>query len=309
MNQISMGAVIVTYNRLDKLKITLDCFEQNTRHPKYLLLIDNASTDGTVEFLQQWEKEESDYQRIVVYNDTNLGGSGGFYTALQKASTLDADWIWISDDDAWPRKDALEHAYAFLEGRKDIDEISAICGTVYNNGTIDLSHRKNMYPKKDRVQEVFCSEKLYQEPYFPLNCFSYVGTVINKSKLLEVGFTKKEYFIWWDDTEHSLRLAKAGKIYCVPSIGIDHNVAYAPEGEVSWKSYYGYRNMADMYRLHFPKICYTSYVARMRLRVIRNRIKKVNMAENDVIWDALRDCAKHQFGISPVYKPGWKPSK
>lgn len=50
---MQIGVVLVTFNRLEKLKIALESFENQTCSPKYLLVVNNASTDGTGDFLTQ----------------------------------------------------------------------------------------------------------------------------------------------------------------------------------------------------------------------------------------------------------------
>ena len=55
----SIGVVIVTYNRLEKLKLALKAYKDQVYEPKYVLVIDNNSTDGTGAFLEFWEKEDN----------------------------------------------------------------------------------------------------------------------------------------------------------------------------------------------------------------------------------------------------------
>jgi hypothetical protein len=102
----------------------------------------------------------------------------------------------VSDDDAFPENNALQIAEQYLEKYKAYSKnISAICGTVINKGEIDLAHRKNMISKGFNVIEQFIPKEKYQKESFELNCFSYVGTVINKKKIEEVGLTLKDYFL------------------------------------------------------------------------------------------------------------------
>ena len=70
--------MIVTFNRLEKLRKALVCFEQQEVVPVFLLIVDNHSTDGTIEYLQKWEKENGRFERRVLYLDANIGGSGGY---------------------------------------------------------------------------------------------------------------------------------------------------------------------------------------------------------------------------------------
>ncbi len=59
---MKIGAVVVTYNRLDKLKKALESFEKQLYLPAYVIVADNASTDGTAQYLRQWQKEEAGFE-------------------------------------------------------------------------------------------------------------------------------------------------------------------------------------------------------------------------------------------------------
>lgn len=304
---MKIGVIIVTYNRLDKLKKTLSVFSQQTVLPSYVLVVNNASTDTTGIFLQEWKDIDDGFDKYVITKEINSGGSGGFYTGLEAALKLGSNWIWVSDDDAFPEKDAIENASLFLDNyNSNLNEVSAICGQVINKGKIDLAHRKNMRCKGLNVVEEFLPEKEYEKQYFELNCFSYVGTIINKKKLAQVGLTNKDYFLWWDDTEHSLRLSKVGKIICVPAIKIHHNVSNG-NGDFTWKTYYGFRNMADLYKRHFPRICYEYFSFKLTCKTYVRDILGRDKEENKAIRCSLRDCRNGRFGIHELYKPGWKP--
>lgn len=304
---MKIGVVIVTFNRVEKLKTTLKLFAEQSMLPSYVLVVNNASTDTTCKYLQEWKQLNDGFNKFVITTEHNSGGSGGFYIGLEAAEKLDSDWIWVSDDDAFPEQDAIENASLFLNNHcSDLNEISAISGQVINKGKIDIAHRKIMFRKGLNVVEKFLPEEAYKQPFFELNCFSYVGTIINKRKLFEVGLTNKDYFLWWDDTEHSLRLSKVGKILCVPKIMIHHDVTNGT-GEFTWKTYYGFRNMADLYRRHFPRICYEYFTFKLTCKTYVRDVLGKDKEENKAIRCSLRDCRNRRFGIHEIYKPGWKP--
>ena len=60
-----LGCVVVTFNRLDKLKKALQAYEVATVLPLYIIVVDNNSTDGTQEYLDSWEKNQTETQKIV----------------------------------------------------------------------------------------------------------------------------------------------------------------------------------------------------------------------------------------------------
>ena len=210
---MKIGAVVVTYNRLDKLKKALKSFEDQQYLPAYVIVVNNASTDTTAQYLQQWQEKNAGFEKIILTMESNTGGSGGFYAGIKKAMEQEADWIWVSDDDAYLKEDALKQASDYLDGRTDLGEISAICGEIIKrNGEIDIKHGKCYYKKGIRICESILPVELYDKKEFEKGTFTYVGTIMNKKKLQEVGLPNKDYFIYWDDLEHGLRMAKVGKI-------------------------------------------------------------------------------------------------
>ena len=65
---LKIAAVIVTYNRLDKLKKALVSYESQSVKPQYIIVVNNASTDSTQEYLEKWKQQESGIVKI----DLNL---------------------------------------------------------------------------------------------------------------------------------------------------------------------------------------------------------------------------------------------
>lgn len=303
----NIGVVITTFNRIEKLKIALQAFDSQTIKPDYIVVVNNASTDATPALLEEWKKQSTDYEKYVITTERNLGGSGGFYTGLEFAQKQKSDWIWVSDDDAFPEKDALEVASNYITSH-NMDNISAICSSVINNGKYDFIHRVTWKPKLFTFDLEYSTLADYQKSEFEINSFSYVGAIINRKKMKKVGLTQKDYFIWCDDGEHSLRLSKVGKIICVPSIRVHHDVTESGEG-VSWKEYYGARNQLDQIRRNFPK---RYYYYRLCQTYLKSRIKLLshrgNRDRNLMTLKAIKDVRHNKFGIDDVYKPGWKPT-
>ena len=300
----SICVVIVTYNRLKLLKKAIEKFENQKLQPNIIIIVDNASTDGTHEFLDLWKEKESAFLKIVYHSPVNEGGSGGFRLGMEIAIKQSIDWIWLSDDDAFPEEDALLNASLFLQKRSN-ENISAICSQVINNGKIDTVHRRNCIQKGLQIKSINAEERLYSEECFQLNCFSYVGAIINKKKLEEAGLVKSEYFIRYDDTEHSLRLSKLGEIYCVPAIKVHHDVT-SDENALTWKTYYDYRNWINTIKRHFPWYCYLYYVYKLCKETIKIKFSHNRQVQYKLMKAAIHDGCCNRLGMHQVYKPGWK---
>lgn len=311
---MKIGVVVVTFNRLDKLKIALECYEKQTYKPSFILVYNNNSTDGTDLFLNDWQKECGAISKIVYNSKENIGGSGGFCRALEMSLKEEFDFVWIADDDAFPEDDC----FRLLSNTKITNDVGAVCSSVINNGDIDLVHRRIVKRGILDLREIPLPKSTYKDnERFYLNEFSFVGTAIRREVFDNCGFPKSEYFIWYDDTEYSLRVNEKYKIICVPAIKVNHNTSDCTD--IPWKMYYGIRNRLDMVYSHSSKFQFKKYFFRVKLQLIKDRflsMKIMKMCNKNVYKkrkvmlqirkDALNDFKHNKFGVSDKYRPGIK---
>ena len=301
---VNICAVIVTYNRLDKLKKALECYSLQQFLPKYVIVVNNASTDDTRFFLEAWKKKEEAFKKIVITSSENLGGSGGFYLGQKKALELDVDWIMLADDDAYPEP-------RYLLGMKDyitkhnVNELSIVCGKVLERGNCVNIHRTYLKNKWDRNFQEYIPLNYYNNDCFEPDFVSYVGILINRKKLEKAGLVNKDYFIWYDDTEHSYRLGKLGRIVCLPAFAMKHDVAEENK-MLSWKNFYGYRNNVDFLKNHFPIQC-PFIIAVLIMKTLLSTLHGKSFAEMKMRFVAIKDGLLGRLGKHDYYKPGWKP--
>lgn len=290
--------LVVTYNRLDKLKNSLRAYESQGLHPYKIIVVDNCSTDGTIEFLHKWEKIPHVCAKKVIYLDKNYGGSGGFYEGMKVVKGENLDWLWISDDDAYPDNDAFE-----LLGKKITEnpEYDVFCSSVYTDEGIDTSHRKIINSKIFPLG-VKADMSLYSLKGFDINIFSFVGSCINKRVLDTCGLPMKDFFIWFDDTEYSLRVNEKFKIMCVPSIRVFHDTIIEKEWRYSWKTYYGERNKLYTLKKHMPENEFKKYLMHYRLGMMKHFFTdhKYYLSQRD----GYTDFKKGITGVPEDHKPG-----
>ena len=102
-------AVVVTFNRLEMLQRQLQRLAEVPELDE-VLVVDNASTDGTGEWLRT--------QPVTAETlAENTGGAGGFSHGLERAVESGADLVWLMDDDGLPEPDCLK----LLLEREDLD--------------------------------------------------------------------------------------------------------------------------------------------------------------------------------------------
>ena len=99
---MTASLMIVSYNRLDLTKQTLDSLflEQNTQYPFRLIIIDNNSTDGTIDYLKSLSVSCKYLQDIhIQYNQSNLGIAVGRNQALVVANKFNDPYLSTADND------------------------------------------------------------------------------------------------------------------------------------------------------------------------------------------------------------------
>lgn len=307
---MKLSIVIVTFNRLEKLKKAISLYEQQTINGKIdyrLIVVNNCSTDGTTDFLNEWGKTESPFEKVIINTESNLGGAGGFYTGEKKALELGSDWVFVADDDAYPHKDMIEKFIEY-QSKHDCSNISAICAAVYKpNETVDLAHRL-LFKKLGLFKEESknCPIEFFNKDKFEFDLLSYVGPFINSNALKKVGLIEPKYFIYSDDTEHSLRLKKYGKIICVPCIKITHEAGGDQEKKpniTTWREYYLLRNRLNMHKRHHKLVALYAFIAQFRRLYLTNREKG---ERRKMLRTAFWDAYLNRLGKHKIYKPGWQ---
>lgn len=301
---MKIGAVVVTYNRLELLKECLQTFINQTRKPDYLIIVNNASTDGTEDYLNDWDKKNKQViNSIVINSNTNSGGSGGFYTGMKKAMELNVDWLWVSDDDAMLEDNIFSEMEKYIK-TSNLD-LSAVSTSVINNGQIDFDHRHRKTNQFIRYKFKPVPESEYKKNVFEIDAFSYVGTMMNVQKLKKVGLVNKGFFLWHDDKEHSWRLSEVGKLVCLPNLKVHHDVERIRYTEVSWKYFYGYRNDLLMLKQHCSK---RYYITKKLIMLVKGLMDK-DKNHLKIVKAAIKAADHNQLGLHPLYKPGWKSGK
>lgn len=242
----------------------------------------------------------------------NLGGSGGFYHGCREAVNLGADWILVSDDDAYPDSAIMVEFGKFLNQNKNRN-IAAVCSTVkHMDGTIDLGHRKK-YFFKYAIRPIFLPVSLdnYSKANFDIDLFSYVGTFLNAKALEKVGLCNDKYFIYYDDTEHSMRMGAWGEQICVPSIVFSHDDGYGQAKEqkdilMTWRDYYDIRNKINMFLRHNKLVAFFWVISRIIMSFIKFPL---NFECQKLYLTAISDGVRGHLGKHSTYKPGFSIKK
>lgn len=252
---VTVAAVVVTFNRLEKLKSVIAALEGQTVLPATLLIIDNASTDGTADYLAGLQTNAA---LEVVTMATNTGGAGGFAEGMLRGYATGADHVWIMDDDCYPHPTALEMLVAgFDDAVAELGpDVPFACSVVqFTDGSI--CEMNNPVPTWDWGRLMVKGQRNVM-----VTACSFVSVLIPRWAIARFGLPYRDYFIWFDDREYTLRLTRVCPGVQVLDSTVTHDmgdnrgVNFAMvDAKSLWKFEFGVRNEAS-YQLHHRGVLY-----------------------------------------------------
>ncbi|MGN0292890.1 MAG: glycosyltransferase family 2 protein [Lachnospiraceae bacterium] len=196
-------AVVVTRNRKDILKQCVEKLFLQTASCD-VLVVDNASSDGTAEYLETLKREKRVH---VIKLSRNLGGAGGFNLGIRKAVEYGYEYIWTMDDDTLPRPDTLGK---LLEADENLSGNYGFLSSVvlWTDGRGCKMNRQKV--KKSFYEDV----GLLTNSLIPVEQATFVSLFMRTETVKQVGLPVKEFFIWGDDLEYTRRMAVRMKLPC-----------------------------------------------------------------------------------------------
>jgi rhamnopyranosyl-N-acetylglucosaminyl-diphospho-decaprenol beta-1,3/1,4-galactofuranosyltransferase len=206
-------AHVHTFNDAEVIDRALDAIQRQTRPPDAIVVVDNASTDGTLDRIISKDV-------TVVRNSTNLGMGGAIGIGFTRAIEQDYDWAWVLDPDGVPEPDALEELLGFFE-RLPPPEKRQVYFLACRLGTGEKGHNP-----------ILLTESGLEYP--PLNasvdscrcdCFLWSGSLFRMPAVAKIGLPSPDYFADLSEWEYGYRARQLGFAgYVVNASVLHHNL-------------------------------------------------------------------------------------
>jgi glycosyltransferase involved in cell wall biosynthesis len=234
----TLSIIIPVYN---ERQTVMDLLRQVARQPvplrKELIIVDDCSTDGTREYLQQTDLQSelgAGGQNVVklALHDKNQGKGAGVRTGLSHAT---GEIVLIQDADLeYDPGDYPELLRPILEGHAD-----AVFGNRFHSG----SHRVPRYYRYlfNRLFSLICNSLTGIAIHDVTACYK----VFTRDLIGRMDLQSDRFSI---ETEMTVKVAKLGaRIYEVPIVY--HGRTYAEGKKISWQD--GWRAFYDLIRYRF----------------------------------------------------------
>lgn len=203
----SVAAVVVTFNRRDYLARLLPSLLAQSRGLDAIYVVDNASTDGTQDFLAEQANSNPVIRPLCLKENT--GGSGGFFAGVTQAYRDEHDWFWLMDDDVTAITDGLEGLLGYA------DEAGCIHGRRidFHGGPFFWQPRIN--------ESLGIPLPFLRDPFsagnkvFQTNSGVFEGMLVSRKVVAEIGPPDPRFFLTWDDAVYALLASRVTNVVYV----------------------------------------------------------------------------------------------
>lgn len=221
-------ALTLNWNRCQDTLACLASLQALNYSNKRLLLVDNGSSDGTpAAVARQFPEVE------ILVNERNLGFGGGSNVGLRHALAQGADYIFLINNDAVADPAALDHMMALTA-----PDVGIVAPKIYyaadpkriwslggNRHPWTIEMTGDARGQIDRGQW----NAVLERDYF-VGC----ALLLSRRLLTEVGLFDERFFMYYEDSDLSLRARQAGfKLLLAPQAHVWHKVALSSGGSDS----------------------------------------------------------------------------
>ena len=241
MENSKVAVVVVTYNRSEVIQKTLDCLQAQTYLISDIIVVDNNSSDITIEGLL--ERKKMDTRISIVTSSENIGYGAGLALGMNWGLENTAvDYMWLMDDDVSNIPETLGY---LVENSKK-----------YHYDALGLMGYKLGLGTKTKVNPIDHSADV---DFMPVDHALFSVETIKK-----VGVPSNDFFMMCEDYEYCLRIKKAGLKLGVIGNHYVNRLAMGGGERFSrstrWRGYYHSRNHLLILKQYFSWFRLASYI-------------------------------------------------
>lgn len=280
---ISITTVILTWNSADFINSCLTSLTQSHRATD-IIVVDNNSSDNTRSIV------ESNFPKVhLIDTGANLGYAGGNNVGIKQALINNTDYIFIINPDTHIDKNCID---ALLNRMKNEKQLAAVSPKIYSCSTNDIwfagaqvnlvTGNTPQLNGKDNGQydAISYTERL-------TGC----AMMVSKDAIKRVGLMDERFFLFYEETDWSMRFIKSGyRLGVEQSAKFWHNASASTGGYTSpLYHYYMTRNRLLFMQKHKPIMLPITYLVSIldSLLAITVSLKRVGSYRAYVVFKSI----------------------
>ena len=241
-----VSVIVVNWNGREFLGECLQSLSQQSFADYEVILVDNGSTDGSIEYLQS---HFPGFVRVL-RNEKNLGFAGGNNQGIKIAS---GKYIVLLNNDAKADRHWIEE---LVKAAEEDRQAGMLASKIYLQGgpkIIDnvghLIYRDGLNRGRGRLEVDHGQFDLKEEVLFPSGC----AALYRREMLEEIGLFDEDFFAYGDDTDLGLKGRLAGwKCLYIPGAVVYHRYSQSSGPYSPLKAFYVERNRVWIAIKFFP---------------------------------------------------------
>jgi dTDP-4-dehydrorhamnose reductase len=214
-------AVVYTFNRKDIVAQCLASLKGQRVAPERIVLVDNGSVDGTERHLAELGYL-ADPALTFVRLEQNAGAAGGLAAGIGRAYADGCAWAWVMDDDVICEPEALaELKRAFEENFTDASQPGFLVSQL-----VDARGGANNVPQVDERLPQSDASPLWAEHLAKglvrVRISTLTSILLPRATIAHCGAPLRDFFIWGEDTDYTLRITNWRPGYLVGRSRVVH---------------------------------------------------------------------------------------
>lgn len=222
-----VSCIIITYNGMKWIENCLLSVEKSN-YPVEIIVIDNGSTDGTIELIEKSFKNVK-----FIQSKENLGFATANNLGFEMAKDNNSEFVFLLNQDTLIYSDTIENLITVFENNKDI----AVVSPLHLNDSGDKLDKKFEEYISAKTCQDFISDMTLQLPkkYYEIGFVNAAAWMIKSQVIDEIGLFSKEFYHYGEDSNFVQRLKYHQFLLVITPFSRIHHLREERKGQLTEK--------------------------------------------------------------------------
>jgi GT2 family glycosyltransferase len=292
--------VILNTNRGEDTLACLTTLADAGYRPQQVIVLDNASTDGSPEVIARRFPEVE-----LIHLKENLGYAGNNNVGIERAMGLGADWVFVLNEDTIVAEDCITR---LIDAAGKDPQVGIVGPMVYHfNEPGVIQSAGGMLDKRWQAVHMGLNEEDCGQYALPraVDYISGCAILVKREVIEQIGGLEADLFYYWEETDWCTRTREHGwKVLHVPQAHLWHKGVQRDYNPGPSVTYYNTRNRLMFLKRHHAPLSVWLYAWGRTLLTLTSwtvRPKWRTMhAHRDAMWQGTLDFLRGRMGMRSV---------